>query len=305
MAKTMKLLPIIALLAASAASASPLTQEQAQAITEALQGTDPPADICTGPYFYQRACDTTWFAAWPGSGQSPGHHYQGCSAHTWIVHGEDGKDYPIINQHPAVGGFRRAPDAAPSSQAAWDRCFLPPHQFEGGPTYRCSTTPPVAGVLIYTMKTLAQVPDPPRSSFAGLFGCSGPPQTPVPTLTPSKTRTPGGPTATRTKTPTLGPVPCDTFPGGPICTPTRTPTTIQATATPIRTATSLPTSTPAPTQPPPPCPTTTCPPPAITIAPRPTSTPGSGGGGCGNRGASLAATLLVMGAVLVERRRRR
>ena len=161
-------------------------------------GTDPPADICTGAYFYQRACDTTWFAAWPGSGQPVGHTYQGCSAHTWIIHAEDGKDYPIINQHPAVGGYRRAPADAPTAQAEWDKCFLPPHV--GLPaSYRCATTVPPIGTLVYAMKTLAQMPDPPRTSFAALYGCSG---TPTPSATLPAPPTP---------TPTAGPPPPNQF----------------------------------------------------------------------------------------------
>lgn len=152
--------------------------------TPAALNADPPPDICTGPYFYQRACDTTWFAGWPGK-LNAGQTAQTCSAHTWTVAGEDGKWYPIIDQGPSGQGYRRGPAAAPAPQASWDSCFLPPHAFPGGPTYPCATAIPPPGVLNYVMKTLSQVPDPPRSSFAALYGCNAPTPTPTPTPAPS------------------------------------------------------------------------------------------------------------------------
>ena len=171
-----------------------------------------------------RACDATWMVAWGTGGfpvaQGPGRTAQVCSAHTWAIVGDDWKWYPIIDQHPATGTYRRAPAAAPIAQAEWDRCYLPPHSF--APKYDCGILPAPPGVLVYRMRTLAQLPPSPRNYYSNLYGCGlTPPPTSSPTLPPPASP----PTQTRapTRTPPPAPVPCDTFPGGPICTPTATP----------------------------------------------------------------------------------
>lgn len=174
-------------------------------ITAPALPTPVPADICTGAYYYRRACDTTWLYAWPGSGQPAGTHQQGCSAHTWIVHAEDGKDYPIRDQYPpnpTQGGYPRPPAAAPAALAVWLTCY----EQHGGlpPGYGCAEAVKPSGTLVYQMKTLAQVTEPTRHSFAALFGCGG---DPVPTV-PAPV-TPGA---------------CPTCPPAPCVTPPRTPT---------------------------------------------------------------------------------
>ncbi len=131
-----------------------------------------PADICTGAYFYQRACDQTWFAAWPGGGfgvgQGPGQEAQGCSAHTKLIVGDDWKWYAIIDQGPTPNGYKRPAD--PRAATLWDVCY------NGGGLsgYNCDAIQPPQGTQVPVMKTLAQVPPPMKASFSALFQCNGP-----------------------------------------------------------------------------------------------------------------------------------
>lgn len=139
-----------------------------------MPGAPPPADICTGNYFYRRSCDTFWAAAWPGGGfpvaSGPGHQSQGCSAHTKIIVGSDWKSYAIIDQGPGAQGYRRPSDNGVAA-ALWDTCFNGP----GLPTYDCANVNPPQGPQIYQMKPLSSVqPAGQRDAYKAMFGCGGP-----------------------------------------------------------------------------------------------------------------------------------
>lgn len=179
----------------------------------------PPASAyCTEKRYYVRACEVSnppiYTRMWT---TAPGYAGQICSAHTWAWADVDGFVYPIVDQGPTSTKYAKPPSSAPAALAEWSDCWINHHAPAGG--YNCNDTPS-AGTLIYHPVTLAQVPDPPRSSWATQYGCCG---TPVPTPTPTievpptfpppPSITPGCPVC---YTPTCGPK--------PVCTPKPVPT---------------------------------------------------------------------------------
>lgn len=142
-----------------------------------------PADICTGRYFYKRACDGAWMAAWPGQRQ-PGTTFQSGSAHTWSVVGEDGREFAIADQdngsNPGAKTYAKPPATNPSALAWWERCYITePPDVPGGYARTCNKLYP-GGMQDPALVTLAQVADPSkRASWEAQFGCAGPgPQPP-------------------------------------------------------------------------------------------------------------------------------
>lgn len=141
----------------------------------------PPADICTGNYFYQERCDGGWNVSWPGMGPA-GFVYQGCGAHTWSVYGETGRRFNIADQGIGGRGYPVPPADDPSAAAEWDKCFIL-HTLPASYDPVCKGVVPI-GIQNPVLRPLAQVSNPSKkASWTAQFGCAVPP-TPTPTPPP-------------------------------------------------------------------------------------------------------------------------
>lgn len=143
---------------------------------------------CTQVGWYIRSCDAHWQFVNPGMA---GHVIpNGCAAHTQLVYGGDGAQYPLIDQCPqgctgTQGLYKKPSD--PIAVPQWEWFYVGPlaaqHRSQFG--YVGPGVPP-AGTQTYSFITLAQMPDPPRATFIAAYQCSQGTPTPV----PSPTRTP-------------------------------------------------------------------------------------------------------------------
>lgn len=149
--------------------------------------TVPGGAQCTDPGWYRRACDQSWVFINP---QMAGHIIpNGCSAHTQLIYGANGAQYPLIDQCPqgctGTQGLYKKPDD-PVALPQWNFFYTDPnalqHRTQFG--YIGPGVPP-SGILSYTFVGIDQIPDPPRQTLKNAYGCNSPTPTAVPTPVPT------------------------------------------------------------------------------------------------------------------------
>jgi len=208
---------------------------------------------CSVRGWYKRIDSTPQYPVWDFVDPSKaGYATQGLGAHSWIVYGNDGIQYAILDQCHAdqnctgSQGLYKKPDD-PTAAAEWAKWYTAPdaegrrHAFG---YYNASMSIP-SGVQHYALFTLSELPVGFQRSFGGPLGynCSGIP-TPLPT---TPTRVPTGPARTATRRPTVPPISGGGCPPGAPCPVTNTPTKVVPTKTntPPATATATATRPPA------------------------------------------------------------
>lgn len=143
----------------------------------------PPADICTGPYFFQRTCDAAWLVGWPNDWQNS--VYYGCAAHTFTTHDVTlGRDPSMADQDSANSKhYAKVPLEWTFAAGWWKTCDETPLSMPAGYQDTCAK-PELPGTQTMPGRTLAQVTDPSKkASWTATFHCGAAP-TPVPTPAP-------------------------------------------------------------------------------------------------------------------------
>lgn len=145
-----------------------------------MAGTPPPADICTGNYFYQSFCNAEWRVSWPGAGGPPGLiDGQGCGNHARMWRDLLGRVIYIVGQGP--GGERYPyPDQAVDPEGfEFFRALYQPITPEEKETqdswvrqgYSSLLLGRLGGTQNPKLKPLSAVPEPQHTTWSNQFHC--------------------------------------------------------------------------------------------------------------------------------------